>query len=426
MSNLYKDYFTQAKVQLNDIQNTLIEGDNLLVLQDLLPFYQNKIKLIYIDPPYNTKRKFIYKDNYGSHHDWVNMMRPRLILAYQFLKDDGFIFVSIDDNEIHYLRILMDEIFGEENFRNCIIVARGNKNIQAQFKFTKNLAVGHEYILFYSKNKQTKLKKLQIQSKNAKSNLGCWNNHWRGTNRPNLRYELLGIKPQNGQWRWTKERSLNAIENYQKLLKEMQLTEEQNIPIDLLDNWFKKNISADCKYDLLRLSKTGKPEHFIPARELLLGSDLWSDLNLSGTKDLKRLLGNIGFDMPKSVDLLKRIISLITNANTNDIILDFFAGSGTTGQAVLEKNKEDAGNRSFLLIQNTESIPKVKSTKYQINNIAQLAYLRVKKYIESENLNLKINYLVQVKPNEINSSSVATVLEEVLLPSSNPSIMKDI
>ena len=122
-------------------------------MNDLLPLYKNKVKLVYIDPPYNTKRKFIYNDNFGSHYDWLKMMQPRLMLAYEFLADDGFIFVSIDDNEVHYLRILLDEIFGIENFRNCIIVPRGTKMYKAQFKFTKSLAIGHEYILFYSKIK---------------------------------------------------------------------------------------------------------------------------------------------------------------------------------------------------------------------------------------------------------------------------------
>jgi len=159
MSN-FLDIESKKQIPLNDVLNSVIEGDNLQVMQELISYYENKIKLIYIDPPYNTKRKFIYNDNFGSHQNWVEMMRPRLEIAHKILKDDGFIFVSIDDNEVHYLRILMDKIFGEENFRNCIIVPRGTKNVQAQFLYSSSIAIGHEYVLFYSKKKRYKNKKI--------------------------------------------------------------------------------------------------------------------------------------------------------------------------------------------------------------------------------------------------------------------------
>ncbi|WP_158996548.1 site-specific DNA-methyltransferase [Pigmentibacter ruber] len=417
--NHFSSYINEA--------NYLIEGDNLPVLESLLSLYSNKIKLIYIDPPYNTKQKFIYNDNYGDHTSWCEMMKPRLQLAYKLLSDSGFIFISIDDNEIHYLRFLMDEIFGRENFRNCIIVPRGVKNVQAQFNSARSLSVGHEYILFYSKKKETKIKKFEVQNKNKNRNYGCWNNHWRGTNRPNLRYELFGILPKNGQWRWSKQRSLQAIENYKKILNELKKKNSENISDEDIGKWYRKNIAENTKFDLLRLSKLGKPEHFIPQKNNILGSDLWNDIKISGSKDFKKIIDFINFDMPKSVELIKRIISLCTLHDSNDIILDFFAGSGTTAQAVLEKNIEDKGNRKFILVQSSEKIKFLLNKQINISTIADLANARIEKYIQ-QNIydDVKKYFYIQFNPNEINSSSPAGVAGAGFAPSSKPPIIKDI
>ncbi len=429
MSNSYEDYLTKINAQISEIKNALIAGDNLIVMNDLLPYFNNKIKLIYIDPPYNTKRKFIYNDNFGTHHDWLKMMRPRLLLAHEFLADDGFIFISIDDNEVHYLRLLLDDIFGIENFRNCIVVPRGIKNVQAQFKETKSLAIGHEYILFYSKNKETKIKKYEVEGRNVKFVSGTWNNHWRGTDRPNLRYELFGICPQQGQWRWSKERSLKAIENYKYVLKDLNINKNDDLSLKNLNEWYKKNIKVNDKFDLLRLNKHGKPEHYIPPKKYILGNDLWADIKLSGTNELKKIIPHIHFDMPKSVELIKRIIDLVTTPNSHDYIFDFFAGSGTTAQAVMEKNREDGGNRQFLLIQLAELVSTAQSEQHKINTIADLAYYRLKKFIIKNNLSVEMNYFVQSNPNEINSSSpapAAGLAAGLAAPSSNPPIIKDI
>ncbi|WGL58788.1 site-specific DNA-methyltransferase [Pigmentibacter sp. JX0631] len=407
--------------------NYLIEGDNLPVLQALSSLYTNKIKLIYIDPPYNTKQKFIYNDNFGNHNSWCDMMRPRLDLAYRLLANDGFIFISIDDNEVHYLRLLMDEIFGCENFRNCIVVPRGIKNVQAQFSTARNLSIGHEYILFYSKNKETRIKKFELLNKNNLKCYGSWNNHWRGTNRPNLRYELFGITPKAGQWRWSKERSFQAIENYKKILSDCKKKNSEDLSQEEIWKWYKKNINEKVKFDLLRLSKLGKPEHFIPPNNYILGSDLWSDLKASGSRDLKKILEYGKFDMPKSVALIKRIISICTLPNTNDIILDFFAGSGTTAQAVLEKNIEDNGNRQFILVQSSEKISNLINKNVSINNIAELAKVRIEKFLQlNDSKDSKKFIYVQFIPNEINSSSPAGVAGAGLTPSSKPPMMNDI
>ncbi|WP_397600472.1 site-specific DNA-methyltransferase [Silvanigrella sp.] len=422
MSN-FLDVESKKQIPLNKVLNSIIEGDNLQVMKELITFYENKIKLIYIDPPYNTKRKFIYNDNFGSHQNWVEMMRPRLEIAHKILKDDGFIFVSIDDNEVHYLRILMDKIFGEENFRNCIIVPRGTKNVQAQFLYSNSIAIGHEYVLFYSKKKDSKIKKFEINRSYKKA--GTWNNHWRGTDRPNLRYELFGISPKKGQWRWSKERSLIAIQNYISLLVNLNKTNnESNIKNHEIDNWFSNQVTSGKKIDLLRLGKTGKPEHYVPSSETKLGNDVWMDINVSGNKDLKKILKNTHFDMPKSVELIKRIIKIVTVNNRNDIILDFFAGSGTTAQAILELNKEDNGNRSFILIQTPEKISDstiISSEKE--NTISNLTYQRIQTFSEINNLDINIKFLYQSIPNVINSSSAGGG-GGALTSSSNPPIIK--
>ncbi len=232
-----KDKSLTDKVSLND--NLIIHGDNLKALKALLPTYAGKVKCIYIDPPYNTgNERWVYNDNVNSpmmqewlgkvvdredltrHDKWLCMMMPRLKLLRELLRDDGIIFVSIDDNEVHHLRMLMDEVFQEENFRNLIVVRRGVKSVQGQFESIDKLAEGTEYVLVYTKSKDFRLNQFFIELFETRQ--GTWNNHWRGTDRPTMRYELFGIIPSTGQWRWSRERSLKAIENYKNLLKEFK------------------------------------------------------------------------------------------------------------------------------------------------------------------------------------------------------------
>lgn len=394
MSDFFWDINLKKQILPENILNSVIEGDNLSVLNLLKKYYTNKIKLIYIDPPYNTKRKFVYLDNYGSHKAWLEMMKPRLLLARDLLKDDGFVFVSIDDNEVHYLRILMDEVFGEENFRNCIVTPRGRKNVQAQFSYSDRICVGHEYVVFYSKKKESRIRKFEKPRLEIKQ--GGWNNHWRGTDRPNLRYELFGILPESGQWRWSRERSLRAIQNYKRMQQELGAKNKENnfITQAEIDNWYcQKQQCCSSKYDLLRLSKHGKPEHYVPPSRLVLGDDLWLDIKPTGLKDLKSILPHAHFDMPKPVALIGRIVNLVTDTNKNDIILDFFAGSGTTGQAVLEENANDCGNRKFILVQLPERSILENSTKGL--SIAELCYQRV--CAASEKFNLVKNEMSYLK-----------------------------
>lgn len=359
-----KDKSLTDKVSLND--NLIIHGDNLKALKALLPTYAGKVKCIYIDPPYNTgNERWVYNDNVNSpmmqewlgkvvdredltrHDKWLCMMMPRLKLLRELLRGDGLIFVSIDDNEVHHLRMLMDEVFQEENFRNLIVVRRGVKSVQGQFESIDRLAEGTEYVLVYSKSKDFRLNQFFIELFETRE--GTWNNHWRGTDRPTMRYELFGITPSSGQWRWSRERSLKAIENYKILLKELRKN-DLSITQKEIDEYYLNKLADGDDLDLLRLSKTGKPEHYVPPSDYKLGSTMWTDLLANRTKEIVDVFGMKVFENPKSITLIKRLIGL-AGANKDSIILDSFAGSGTTAHAVLDLNREDGGNRRFILVE---------------------------------------------------------------------------
>ncbi len=385
------------KVSLHD--NLIIHGDNLKALKALLPSYAGKIKCIYIDPPYNTgNENWAYNDNVNSpmmqdwlnktvdkddltrHDKWLCMMTPRLKLLYELLAEDGVIFISIDDNEVHHLINLMnDGIFFEENFRNIIVVRRGIKSVQAQFEKIDRLAMGSEYVLVYTKDQYYRFEQFRIDLENHRE--GGWNNHWRGTDRPTMRYELFGITPKTGQWRWSEKRSKEAIENYKHLLKEKG-KKNKEITQEEIDAWYFNKLEDGEDPDLLRLSENNKPEHYIPPTDTKYGSSLWTDLKPNGNSQLKKIFGAKIFDNPKSVDLVKRIFKL-ANVKDGDIILDSFAGSGTSAQAVLEMNKEDGGKRKFILVQLPEKIEK-KHPAYKMGfrSVIEITTERVRRVIK--------------------------------------------
>ncbi len=394
-------------VDFDNTQNLFIEGDNLEVLKLLQKSYHRKVKMIYIDPPYNTGSDFVYEDDFrdgvknylemtgqidsegkklgtnsssaGRYHtNWLNMMYPRLKLARNLLSSEGAIFISIDKNELNNLVGLMNEIFGEGCYKNIIIFKRGVKNVQAQFDTIDSLTIGHEYILFYAKDTNHRFKQFKIELEEAKE--GSWNNHWRGTDRPTMRYNIFDIIPDSGQWRWGKDRSKNAIENYQKLLKEVGKTED-SITQNEIDKWWTKYVEEGEELDLLRLSKSGKPEHYIPPTDSKMGSDLWIDLSSRGSGELSSLFDKKSlFDNPKPLGLLKRMLSFITEPNKNHIVLDFFAGSGSTGHAVMDLNCEDGGDRKYILVQLPErTSEKSKAFKEGYNTISSLTQERLRR-----------------------------------------------
>ena len=356
-------------------QNLIIHGDNLEALKALMPYYQGQVKCIYIDPPYNTGNEgWVYNDKVNSpkikkwlgkvvgsesedlcrHDKWLCMMYPRLKLLRDLLSDDGVIFVSIDDNELHYLKSIMDEIFSELNFKNIVVIRRGSKSVQAQFEKIDKLGVGAEYILLYSKNPIHRLDQFYTSREDSKD--GTWNNHWRGTDRPTMRYELFGITPKSGQWRWSKERSQKAINNYENMLRDVG-KDRDTVSQSEIDQWYLTKLECGEDLDLLRLSNRKTPEHYIPPSDNKLGNSLWADLISGGSAELKKLFGEKVFDNPKTVVLIKRIIKMATSEK-DALILDSFAGSGTTGQAVLDLNKEDGGNRKFILVELEDKVAK--------------------------------------------------------------------
>ena len=338
----------------NGSENMIIRGDNLEALKALLPRYEGRVKCIYIDPPYNTGNEgWVYNDNVNDpkikkwlgevvgkegedltrHDKWLCMMYPRLKLLQKLLADDGFIFVSIDVFEYANLKCIMDEVFGISNFRNCIAVRRGIKNVQAQFDEVQALSLGHEYIYLYSKTPQAKLPKLSKAFEIEKA--GICDTFWRGTDRPTMRYEIFGNKPDSGQWRWEEGRANKAIRNYELYVSEYS----SSISID--DYFIEHLMATNEKLDFVRKNENGTIQYYVPPQTGKLLSDNWMDILLSGSY--------AGFDTEKNVLLLERIVDWLTSEN--EVVLDSFAGSGTTAHAVLNMNKTDGGKRKFILVE---------------------------------------------------------------------------
>ncbi len=403
----------------DDTQNLYIEGDNLEVLKILQKSYHGKIKMIYIDPPYNTGKDFVYPDNYHDsienykaitgqtdeegnristnteasgrfHTDWLNMMYPRLRLARNLLTDDGVIFISIGDEEIDNLRKICDEVFGEDNFRNQIVIRRGAKSVQAQFDTWDKLGQGLEYILFYTKRSDYRFPKQMKPLDYEKC--GGWNNHWRGTDRPTMRYDIFGITPERGQWRWGKDRSYMAIDNYQRMLNETGQSEE-SVSQEIIDAWYLKQ---NDEIDLLRLSETGKPEHYIPPTNETLLNSSWIDLLVGSSSEIGQLFSTKVFDTAKLTSIITRMLNFV---NDDSIILDFFSGSATTAHAVMQLNAEDSGNRRFICVQLPEPTQEnSEAFKAGYKNICEIGKERIrragekiKNEVESNNEQLKID-----------------------------------
>ncbi len=348
-------------------QNLIIHGDNLEALKALMPYYAGKIKCIYIDPPYNTGNEgWVYNDKVNSpkikkwlgkvvgsesedlcrHDKWLCMMYPRLKLLKDLLSEDGVIFVSIDDNEQGQLRMVMDELFHDENFL-CNIVWQKKTSPQNDAKYFSDI---HDFILVYAKNKYHSGFRLNLLERTEKHNLRYSNpdNDPRGpwmrsdfsvkTYSKDYDYEITTpsgrkVRPPRGRcWMTSKE-------NYEKLVSDNRI-------------WFGKNKnSVPALKRFLNEVKQG-----ITPVTIWFANDVGT--NNEARKELKELFPEIQlpFETPKPVRLIKQIIQL--SSQKNDIILDSFAGSGTTGHAVLDLNKEDGGNRKFILVELEDKVAK--------------------------------------------------------------------
>ena len=372
-------------------ENLYIEGDNLEVLKLLQESYLGKVKMIYIDPPYNTGNDFIYADDFMRsqeeenaqmgmydedenrlfkntdtngrfHSDWCSMIYSRLLLARNLLTEDGFIFISVDENEFENMTKISSEVFGRSNLRNCIAVRRGIKNVQAQFDTLSSLSQGHEYILLFSKRTDSRLPKLFSVFDEKKK--GKWDTFWRGTDRPTMRYELFGKCPEKGHWRWEQGRTKQAIKNYEVYLS--NYSKEMSI-----DDYYSYVLtSSGAKTDFVRLNDEGTIQYYVPPQEGKLLSDNWMDIMMTGTYTV--------FDTEKSLDIMNRIVGWITKEE--DIILDFFSGSATTAHAVMQLNYEDKGHRKFIMVQLPEACD-AKSEAYRAGykNICEIGKERIRR-----------------------------------------------
>ena len=398
----------EDSVDFYGTENIFIEGENLEVLKVLQKSYFGKVKMIYIDPPYNTGNdSFIYPDRFSEtkeeyqkrvgdkddegymtsegmfrrnsrengqyHSNWLNMMMPRLYLAKNLLQEDGVIFISIDDNEVHNLRLLMNEIFGEENFVGELIWKsrqnKDNRNITG-------LSIDHEYVLCYSKyNDGRKLNGSERKTEQYANPDNDSRGDWVSGNmvgllgedlRPNCHYDLInpetGInygKPKLG-WRYDKKTMSRLIEE-------------------------KRIIWPD--------SKDGRPRRKVFLNELnselpnftsIIGEKTYTR---DGTKEIDELFNSKYFDFPKPTTLIGELIKQGTDCRGNDIILDFFAGSATTAHAVMQLNK-DGGNRKYICVQMPEPCEeKSEAYKAGYNTIADIAKERIRragKKIQSE------------------------------------------
>ncbi|WP_278475824.1 site-specific DNA-methyltransferase [Turicibacter sanguinis] len=404
-------------------ENLYIEGDNLEVLKLLQKSYFGKIKMIYIDPPYNTGKDFVYKDNFHDnianykeitnqstkanpetsgrfHTDWLNMMYPRLRLARNLLKEDGVIFISIDDKEINNLKKICDEIFGDGNFRNQIIISR---NTSDQTEYVSSLNTEKEYVLVYSKNINfsyntaiidfdkngldilsylinTNSPKKYQEEIYKKYKLSSMKSEWKGfytakESRPSMQYEINGVVPYgednpNRRWIWGKERALQAVENYNEFCRLFPDSSEEEL---------NKYISKTGIKDFVRKNKNNTIQYYKNGKSGTVIGDNWSEINTGqGSNSIKELFQKNYFDNPKPLDLIKRIMEI--TLFEDEIILDFFSGSGTTAQSVMNFNASRNMHHKFIMVQVPEKIEeKNEAYKDGYINICNIAKERIRR-----------------------------------------------
>lgn len=391
-------------------QNLYIEGDNLEVLKLLQKSYAGKVKVIYIDPPYNTGHDFVYKDNFKDsvdnyleqtgqvdeegnklstnsesngrfHTDWLNMMYPRLRLAKNLLKDDGVIFMSIDDNEAVNLKKIADEIFGENNFLAQVVWERA----YAPINLKKNFSASHDYILVYGKNATIIESNGIVRTDRADNLYKNLDNDPRGLWRP----DNLSVGP-------AVEANIYPITTPSGRIVEPPAGRSWSLSPKafrerLQDNriWFGKN--GDAVPSMKRFKSELRKQGITPMT-------IWKyeevDHSQGATQKLQKLLGNKKyFSYPKPVKLIQRTIQLYSDPDS--IILDFFSGSATTAHAVMQQNADDGGSRKFIMVQLPEQTAE-NSTAYRdgyttIPEIAEERIRRAGKKILNENPDLKID-----------------------------------
>lgn len=388
----------EDSVDFDNTQNLYIEGDNLDVLKCLKETYLHKVKMIYIDPPYNTGNDFVYEDDFAQsseeylansgqfdeqgnrmftnaesngrfHTDWLNMIYPRLKVARDLLTDDGVIFISIDENEHENLRRLCNEIFGQSNYRNTLLVRRRIKSLNSQFADNGlwSLNVGFEYVLVYAKSDTFLMKALRQKKENASSK-GRWDVFWSNADRPTMRYEILGFTPSTGQWRNSKEKADIAVANYKKYEAEYanQISIEEYSKETGITDFIRKIPNGT--------GKNGGVQHWVAPSDTSLRTSNWTDIEVSQIgKEIP-----LPFDNPKSKQLMLELLKLCNDKDS--LILDFFSGSATTAHAVMQLNSEDGGNRKFIMVQLPEKTDeKSEAFKAGYKNICEIGKERIRR-----------------------------------------------
>ena len=378
-------------VDFEKTKNVFIEGDNFEVLKLLRESYLNSIKMIYIDPPYNTGKDFVYKDNFTKsreeydveskavdeegnklfkntttngrfHSDWLSMMFERLTLARDLLKDDGVIFISIDDNEVANLRKICDEIFGEGNFIDSVIWHKDDVNRKGS-QFTKGI---HEYVLVYAKSRQNILDNWKVKKKLSDS----------------IKFENPD-KDERGEWFSANICADNYIEGRTKcfmvkspsgkIWKRKWFKDEKEIRELVSDKRIYFGPDGN-NVPRLKIFKTEWEE------QNTFAVSVWNDVGGTGTggEELAELFNEAVFDYPKNTSLIGKMIQISTKEG--DIILDFFAGSGTTAHAVMQLNAEDGGNRRFVMVQLPEETDKdSEAYKAGYKTIAEISKERIRR-----------------------------------------------
>lgn len=389
---LGEDSAHNTQSQNQHSQNLLIKGDNLEVLKHLKNAYANQVKMIYIDPPYNTGSDgFVYQDDRkftpdeltkladmstdearrvldftakksNSHSAWLTFMYPRLYIARELLKDDGVIFISIDDNEQAQLKLLCDEVFGEENFVAELIWKKKNV-VQNDAKF---FSTDHEYLVSYAKsvelltlNRLARTAEQEARYQNPDNDpRGAWTSVALQAKSGRSTYEItfpngISWKPVEGTFpRLSKESLMKAFE-------------ENRL-------WFGKNGT-----NVPRLKK-----YLSEVKDGVLSNTIWFNEEVGSTQSskemVKKLLNSNVFDTPKPIEYIKKMMQL--TCDDNSLILDFFAGSGTTAHAVMQLNAEDNGNRRFICVQIDEPTdPKSEARKAGYPTIFDITQARIEK-----------------------------------------------
>ena len=401
----------EESVDFDNTQNLYIEGDNLEVLKLLRENYLGKVKMIYIDPPYNTGNDFVYNDDFSQstgeymhnsgqedeegnrlvintesngrfHTDWLNMIYPRLKVAKDLLSDDGVIFISIDDNEQKNLKNICDEVFGEVNFLGHLTII-----VKPEGRRYGAFAKCHEFCLVYSKDSNFAITNeisvegasYQFYDEDGGFNLKGLRNRnvksFNSFNRPNLRYPFFANVQQpdkNGLF------PVTTIENKEFIKIEASVID------GLKSVWRWGKETAELKKDQLVAYKGPDGNYRIFQKERKLtqtAKTLWNEtkfISNKGTKEVADILGKSIFDFPKSVAFVKQVIQIGTEEDS--LILDFFSGSATTAHAMMQLNAEDGGNRKFIMVQLSEATDeKSEAYKAGYKNICEIGKERIRR-----------------------------------------------